>query len=123
MVVYYAKQCDTVMEKLGFRGKTLAMDVDSAKGAFTCMNTNTTYAIDDIVEAKWSNNMNLKLRIQKDGELLKQRLVFECQADLYFFLVELGFQPTKHDGEVRRGSFCASSLSSSGTAKSARRSI
>ncbi|OQR82319.1 hypothetical protein ACHHYP_16227 [Achlya hypogyna] len=105
MVIYYTKHNNTVLEKLGFRSKTFAMDVNADKGSFTCMNTNTTYSIDAIFDASWTDDKYLTLRINHHGAIVKEQLIFECHKDLYAFLVEIGVHPTKKGGEVRRGSF------------------
>ncbi|OQR91255.1 hypothetical protein THRCLA_22479 [Thraustotheca clavata] len=108
MVIYYTQHKNTVMEKLlGIRSKTFAMDVDASNGYFTCMNTNTKYSIDSILDAQWTDEKYLKLRIQHNGTIVKQTLVFESHMDLSCFLMELGLQPAvnKKNGHVRHGSY------------------
>ncbi|EQC38310.1 hypothetical protein SDRG_04030 [Saprolegnia diclina VS20] len=121
MVIYYTKHNNTVMEKLGFRSKTFAMDVNAAKGSFTCMNTNTTFAIDAIVDAQWTNDKHLTLRVQHHGSVIKQQLIFENHADLHMFLSELGVHDAAQKRVSDRGSFSNATLPP--TQKPFRRSI
>ncbi|KDO27142.1 hypothetical protein SPRG_07850 [Saprolegnia parasitica CBS 223.65] len=105
MVLYYAKRCATVWEKLGFRRVYVALEVLSDARVLIWVNSGDEYNTDQIVDAAWNQRCGLRLRLLDDGTVVKKHLLFDCQADMFYFLMELGMEPAQNGGKVRRGSF------------------
>ncbi|ETV97605.1 hypothetical protein H310_09501 [Aphanomyces invadans] len=104
MVVYYAKK-HSLLHMLKLQASSyVAMDVQAASIAF--LNDHTVYGMDQILDATWSTHRTVTMRLAtRDGQVTKQKFLFDCQADLFFFLVELGMEPSQFGGTVQRGSF------------------
>ncbi|CAK4706903.1 hypothetical protein LEN26_011189 [Aphanomyces euteiches] len=106
MVVYYAKK-HSFLHMLKLQSADyVAMEVHSNEGSLTFLNDQKVYSLDQIVDASWSTHRTVTLRLTStDGSITKDKFVFDCQADLFFFLVELGMEPSQFGGKVQRGSF------------------
>ncbi|KAG9404056.1 hypothetical protein AC1031_005594 [Aphanomyces cochlioides] len=106
MVVYYAKKPSFLnMIKLQ-SADYVAMEVEATQGLLSFLNDSKVYSLDQIVQASWSTHRTVTMRLDtRDGHLTKQKFVFDCQADLFYFLVELGMEPLQENGKVQRGSF------------------
>ncbi|CAK4706895.1 hypothetical protein LEN26_011188 [Aphanomyces euteiches] len=106
MVVYYAKK-QSLLRALKLQSADyVAMEVQSNQGLLSFLNDQTVFGLDQIVDATWSTRRTVTMRLDAmDGHMVKQKLVFDCQADLFYFLVELGMEPSQENGKVRRGSF------------------
>ncbi|ETV65999.1 hypothetical protein H257_17418 [Aphanomyces astaci] len=104
MVVYYAKK-HSLLQMLKLQSSTyVAMDVQTTSLAF--LNDRTVYSMNQILDASWSTHRTVTLRLtSNDGLITKQKFLFDCQADLFFFLVELGMEPSQFGGTVQRGAF------------------
>ncbi|KAF0718996.1 Aste57867_1339 [Aphanomyces stellatus] len=106
MVVYYAKKPSFLQTLKLQSADYVALDVQTNQGLLAIVNDHKVYNMNQIVDASWSANRTIKLRLTNpDGQVTKQKYVFDCQADLYFFLVELGMEPSQFGGTVQRGSF------------------
>ncbi|OQR92737.1 hypothetical protein ACHHYP_03301 [Achlya hypogyna] len=117
MVLYHAKRCATLWERLGLRRVDVAMEILSDARILIWVNSGDQYYTDQIVDATWNQRCGLKLRLRAaEGSVVKKHLLFDCQADMFYFLVELGMEPLQRGGKVRRGSFTNPILQSPGSA-------
>ncbi|OQR92745.1 hypothetical protein ACHHYP_03299 [Achlya hypogyna] len=115
MGLHYAKRCETVWEKLGVRSVYVAIDVHDA--TVTWVNSNVSFAIDDIVAATWSPHRHVKLRVQPDAHAMMEfQFQFDSIADLEVFLADVGVNEDSPSvrGSKRRGSFTNRRKSSAG---------
>ncbi|CAK4716817.1 hypothetical protein LEN26_013200 [Aphanomyces euteiches] len=107
MGVYYAKK-RSFLDMLRCRpANYMAVEIRSHQRLLLFINDKTIFSLDQILDIAWSSHKTVTMQLEaKDGRITKQKLAFDCQADLFYFLVELGMEPAQVNGKVQRGSFC-----------------
>ncbi|KAG9405614.1 hypothetical protein AC1031_003520 [Aphanomyces cochlioides] len=110
MGIYYTKKCSTLLEKVGFTRKYMAIEVCPQDQSLVFLNTNERVPVDAITKIKWEANLKLKMVLTTAASTTDKVCCvrFEQSLDLQAFLRDLNLDiPVEVDngGAILSGTY------------------